>query len=229
MSNMMCPKCGKFQEKADICVSCGIAIAKFRSNQTKKIIPKKNTSSQGKGLNKVFLVVAVMIVFVGITNLPEIIRSGSSIVQYERPSILDKTRKGSGIKQVEFMTLFDANRPFKSLAKENYYTVVEGYINTCSICKRMEAGFPEFLKARKDVLIRRVHFPEGGMNFSFTGETQEEVEKEAQAINEKIKSYDFCGTPHVEIYGANKELIVADSCSRRPATEFLRKWMSAET
>lgn len=130
--------------------------------------------------------------------------NGSSTVNYSELPVLDKERRGKGIKQYDFMPLFDAQRPFSSLAKDGYYTVVEGYIDTCSICKRLEAGFPSFLKARKDVLIRRVHFPEDGMNFSFTGTTQAEVDAQAEDYNQRIKSYDFCGTPHVEIYNSKK-------------------------
>ena len=33
-TNMICPKCGKFQEKADICIACGIVIAKVINEQT---------------------------------------------------------------------------------------------------------------------------------------------------------------------------------------------------
>ena len=33
-TNMICPKCGQFQEKADICKACGIIIAKVRGEQT---------------------------------------------------------------------------------------------------------------------------------------------------------------------------------------------------
>jgi len=39
MANMMCPKCGKFQEKAETCNSCGIVIAKFK--------PETDTQSSG--------------------------------------------------------------------------------------------------------------------------------------------------------------------------------------
>ncbi len=33
-ANMICPKCGQFQEKADTCNACGIVIAKVRGEQT---------------------------------------------------------------------------------------------------------------------------------------------------------------------------------------------------
>ena len=44
MANMLCPKCGKFQEKAEICSSCGIVVAKYKaeSNQQNTPAPKAN-------------------------------------------------------------------------------------------------------------------------------------------------------------------------------------------
>ena len=180
-------------------------------------------------MNKILLIIAVIIVFAVMRNSQDTTEDERSVVKYKHPAVLEKARKGNGIKQYEFMPLFDANKPFSSLAKENYYTVVEGYIDSCSICKRMEAEFPSFLNQRKDVLIRRVHFPEGGINLSFSGEDQAAIEKQAEEFNSRIKSYDFCGTPHIEIYDANKQLVVADSCTRKPGTDFLRKWMSAES
>ncbi len=229
MSNMLCPKCGKFQEKADICDACGIAVAKFNAKSIQQSLKVRNTSKQNNSTSKVPIFMGAVIVIAVIFNLSANISSGSSTAKYTDLPVLDKERSGKGIKQYEFMSLFDANKPFSSLAKEEYYTVVEGYLDTCSICRRLEADFPVFLKARKDVHVRRVHFPEGGMHFSFTGTTQVEVDAQAEEYNQRIKSYDFCGTPHIEIYNSKKELIIADSCAKRPATDFLRKWMSAET
>ncbi len=228
MSNMLCPKCGKFQEKADICDSCGIAVAKFNLKSTEQPIRVHKAAKQNNGVNMLQVFFGIAFIIGVIIYFPEILSGGSPGVAYKDLPTLEKTRKGKGVKEYEFMPLFDANKPFSSLAKENYYTVVEGYTNTCSICKRMEARFPAFLKARKDVLIRRVHFPEGGMKFSFNGGSRAEVEKQAEELNQRIKSYDFCGTPHIQIYDANKQLIVSDTCRKRAGTDFLRKWMSAE-
>ncbi len=180
-------------------------------------------------MNKILLLVAIAVVIGIMLNSPGTLTGGLSAVNYERPLVLEKTREGNGIKKVEFMPMFESNKPFSSLAKENYYTVIEGYLDSCSICKRLEAEFPDFLKQRGDVVIRRVHFPEGGINLSFTGEDQAAIKKQAEEFSTRIKSYDFCGTPHIEIYDANQQLIVADTCKTKPATDFLRKWMSAES
>ena len=34
--NMLCPKCGEFQPKAEICIECGVVIAKVKSKDTGK-------------------------------------------------------------------------------------------------------------------------------------------------------------------------------------------------
>lgn len=42
MANMLCPKCGLFQEKADICNSCGVIIAKLTRQQRPVASEKKH-------------------------------------------------------------------------------------------------------------------------------------------------------------------------------------------
>lgn len=132
-------------------------------------------------------------------------------------------RNGSGISRVEFMSLFNDKKAFSQLTNENYYTVVEVYLDTCPICKRLETGYDSFLKKRKDVLIKKVHFPESGINFTISSQ------QEADDLQARIKSYSVCGTPHVEIYGPDKNLISADNCGSKQGTNFLRHWISAET
>ncbi len=154
-------------------------------------------------------------------------------------------RSGSGIRKYEFSNLFERDKAFSSLAKEGYYTVIEGYINTCSICKALEADFPAFLNKRKDVLIRRVHFPEGGSSVSFSGDSQEEINEQIAEYHERLGRYNFnhvkktdagyqlsvCGTPHIEVYGPDRQLIATDTCGERnlkSGLKFLRNWIKAE-
>lgn len=132
-------------------------------------------------------------------------------------------RNNNGISKVEFMSLFKDKKPFSQLSSDNYYTVIEVYLDSCSICKRLETGYDSFLKKRKDVLIKKVHFPEAGVNFTVSSQ------QEADDIQARMESYQVCGTPHVEIYGPDKNLISADNCGSKQGTNFLRHWMSAET
>ena len=39
MANMLCPKCGKFQEKAEVCSSCGIIVAKYNTESSQQNVP----------------------------------------------------------------------------------------------------------------------------------------------------------------------------------------------
>jgi len=174
-------------------------------------------------MGKILLIAIALIVIIAINKQGAF--SGSS---YERPIVLDQQRPGRGTKTVEFNALFEADKPLSSLAKQNYYTVVEGYLDSCAICKRLEADFPAFLKQRKDVVIRRVHFPEGGMNVSFSGDNQASVEQQVESYNQRIKSYNFCSTPHIEIYDPAGQVIVADNCTKKPATAFLQQWIAQE-
>jgi len=151
--------------------------------------------------------------------------SASSIPIPEQTAV---ERKGTGIKTYEFKNLLEQNRPLSKLAKQKYFTVVEVYLDSCLICKKLETGFKPFLAKRKDVLIRKVHVPEN-MNLSFTANSQEELNKLIEEMNAREKSYQICGTPHIEVYNQNKQLIVADNCSSKKATSFLKKWIKKET
>ena len=42
MANMLCPKCGLFQEKAEICSACGVIIAKLTRQQRPVISDTKH-------------------------------------------------------------------------------------------------------------------------------------------------------------------------------------------
>lgn len=154
-------------------------------------------------------------------------------------------RSGSGIRKYEFTELFDQNRLFSSLAKEDYYTVIEGYIDTCPICKRLESEFPAFLNQRKDVLIRKVHFPEDAVNVSIKGNSQEEMLQQIADYHERLGRYNFnhvvktdteyrlsvCGTPHIEIYGPDRQLIATDKCGEKnlkTGLVFLKNWIKSE-
>jgi hypothetical protein len=171
-------------------------------------------------IKSILIVIAVIVIM----NF----RDAFSFTSFEAPQVIQVSRQGSGIRKHEFQQLFDANRPFSSLAKEGRYTVVEGYLDSCSICKRIEAGFPEFLQKRQDVVIQRVHFPEQGMQVSFSGSDQEGMQRMADEYNRRIKSYNFCSTPHIEIYDENRRLLVADHCTKKSATSYLERWMASE-
>lgn len=128
-------------------------------------------------------------------------------------------RSGKAIVTHDFAPLFDAGAPLSSLAGEGVYTVVEVYINTCSICKQVERELPPFLAARNDVVVKRVHFPENGMSWPVS---------EALTMEKRMNGYNICGTPHVEIYGPDGKAVAQDDCGHKDALHFLREWMASE-
>ena len=144
--------------------------------------------------------------------------------------LADVTRSsGAANRKIEFKDLFERKRSFASLAKKRYYTIVEVYLDTCSRCRQLEAGLKPLMAKRKDAYLRRVHFPEGGMQFSFSGNSQQEVQAQVAQTNSLMQSYDVCGTPHVLVIGPDKNVLAADSCTSRHGTRFLQSWINAET
>ncbi len=143
------------------------------------------------------------------------------------------------IKKYEYLDLFEKSKPTSKLAVKDHYTVVEGYTNTCTICKKLETRFTPFLSKRKDVVIRRLHFPESGVGFSFNS-PEEQIEHFERmsiynfnhvVIDDNNVSFSNCGTPHIEIYGPDKNLIATDKCGEKnlkTGLAFLNNWLEAE-
>ena len=103
-------------------------------------------------------------------------------------------------------------------------------MGTCSFCRRLESGFKAFISKRKDTYIRRVHFPEDGIQFSFSGNSQEEIQRQADEANAMMQSYNMCGTPHVLVFGPDRQVIAEDSCGEKnKGTRMLQGWINAET
>jgi len=166
------------------------------------------------------------------------VAAGTDIGEYFKPPqpvqppVLAGVQRAAGAnasKTVEFKTLLDRKQTLDRLAKQGYYTVVEVYLDSCPLCRRLESGFKPFLAKRQDVYIRRVHFSAGGLQFSFDGSTQAEVQAQVTAANNLMQSYSLCGTPHVLVFGPDKKALAADSCSSRDGTRFLQSWINTET
>ena len=151
-------------------------------------------------------------------------RSAAYSMPLPEPTAVERT--SSGIKKYELNNMVNNARPLSTLASNKYYTVVEVYLDTCAICKRLESGFKPFLAVRKDVLIKKVNAT-GGADISIQASSQEEADQKAAAINKILSS--ICGTPHVEVYAPGKQLVAADQCGDKTGTQFLRRWISQET
>jgi thiol:disulfide interchange protein len=138
-------------------------------------------------------------------------------------------RTSAGLpRKAEFEKLFDDGTPLSSFARPGEYTVVEVYLDVCAYCREFEKGFDTFNDRRADVSFVRVHHP-GRMNMRFDGTSAEEVRQKIEAANAKMKSYGFCGTPHVEVYRPDGKVLAKDSCGSRAGTVFMWDWITEET
>jgi hypothetical protein len=182
-----------------------------------------------------------LLIIIAIVSGAFLLKTTGSGANFTTPLAAAGNREGNikGIKTYEFVDLFEKGKPTSKLAVKDHYTIVEGYINTCSICKRLEAKLPPLLDKRKDVVIRKIHFSESGSSFSFKSA------EEQRDFFERMSIYNFnhvvitddsaslgnCGTPHVEIYGPDKKLIASDICGEKNTKEgfaFINNWLKAE-
>ena len=184
--------------------------------------------------NFLFIIVAIV---TGVFLL-DIIGSGAG---FTIPPVAVGSREGNikKIKKYEYLDLFEKAKPTSKLAVKDHYTVIELYIDTCSICKKLESKFTPFLSKRKDVVIRRIHFPESGASFRFNSQEDQIEHFERMSIynfnhvviNEDSANVGTCGTPHIEIYGPDKQLIASDECGEKnikSGLAFINNWIKAE-
>jgi hypothetical protein len=182
--------------------------------------------------------IIIVIVFVTGAFLLKTTGSGAN---FTIPPAAVGNREGNikKIKTYEYLDMFEKAKPTSKLAVKDHYTVIEGYNDTCSICKRLEAKFPAFLEKRKDVVIRKIHFPESGASFRFNSAEEQREHFERMRIynfnhvvlTEDSASVSNCGTPHVEIYGPDKKLIATDECggkNLRTGIAFINNWIDVE-
>ena len=166
--------------------------------------------------------------------------------RFEPPRVVEPAREITQVRRLEFDKLLAEQTRFEDLAHAGYYTIIEGYTDSCGACRALEKQLPQLLSARGDVLLRRVRFSEhGGRQFQAGNEASLRAQMEAYA--EELASYrsfnvetgedgpriGTCGTPHVEIYGPDGRLLVGDSCDdqrvRKAGLGFLRRWLVAPT
>ena len=170
---------------------------------------------------------------------------GGASSTFEHPLPLAVERSGPGVKKYEFERLLSEHTRFEDLAAAGYYTVVEGYTDSCSVCRALERELPDLITARQDVVLRRVRFSERGGK-QFKGATEADIRAEMAAYAAQLKQYrsfnivdtsdgfgiGTCGTPHVEIYRPDGTLLASDSCDdtsvRKTGLGFLRDWIVAE-
>ena len=233
-----CPKCAYTRKAAEIaspgtCPSCGLVFEKYDAAMAQAQSLRQSARSVtrgdgGPGIGRTILGIAVTAVAAAAYyGVPALFTSTSAppraAVQLAGSGAI---ARGSRIE--EFETLFNGGAPLRSLASNGEYTVVEVYLDTCGYCRQLEAALVPFMRKRADVGLVRVHHP-GSLNIQIQGNSQEDMQRQADQMNARIKSYDICGTPHVEVYGPDRKLIAADSCGTKNGTSFVWDWIGQET
>jgi thiol:disulfide interchange protein len=183
-------------------------------NLAKKITRRAKGEAMGKIVISVFIVVLSVW---GVQRWQH--KARHSMVSYSNSS--------DAVQFKEFSELFDNNIALANLAAPGKFTVVEVYLDQCAYCRDFEAGFSKFQGTHNDIIFVRVHHP-GHMHFKIAGNTPEEQQKFANDLNAKIKSYEFCGTPHIEVYGPDQQPVAQDRCGKRAGTRHMWEWMGKE-
>lgn len=229
-----CPKCGYTRKAADTappgtCPSCGLIFEKYDAAMAQAVTHRQEIrpverAEEGTGAGKmiVYLLLAATVA-AGIFYFKSKPRSPGTAVQLANAGVISQ-----GTRIEEFEPLFNSNFALSKLARAGEYTVVEVYLDTCPYCRKLEAALVPFMDRRKDVGLVRVHHP-GALNIQIQGNSQEEVQRQAAEMNARIKAYEICGTPHVEIYGPDRNLIASDNCAKKTGTSFVWNWIAQET
>jgi hypothetical protein len=142
--------------------------------------------------------------------------------------VANANTEASAPRMREFAALFEGGTRLSNFARPGEYTVVEVYLDTCVYCREFEAAFGPFNERRGDVNLVRVHHS-GHMNVQVHGASLEEVHQQVDAFNKKMADYGLCGTPHVEVFGPDRNLLARDTCGSRAGTVFMWDWITQET
>lgn len=132
------------------------------------------------------------------------------------------------VRNREFEALFESDIPLARLSRPLQYTVVEVFINDRAYCSQFEEAFDAFNRHRTDVSLFRVHHP-GTIEMGVTGQSDHDRRQQLATLNARMDSYDVCATPHIEVYGPDRELLAKDTCGARDGTAFAWQWIKLET
>lgn len=230
----ICPKCSHVRqdtETADpgVCPACGLIFARYTEaterGATRRATAKAEPQSQGSG--RALKIILLLVVLAGAAwayRAAHRQAHGGTFATVALPA----ARQAGRVEQREFTELFNAGTPFSALAEDGHYTVVEVYLDECAYCRELEAALDPFREKRQDVALVRVHHP-GRMSMNVHGSSREEVQRQADLLNTKMKSYSLCGSPHVEVYGPDRKLLAADGCAEHTGTAMLWNWIGTET
>jgi hypothetical protein len=230
----ICPKCSHaFQtdsaDPPDACPACGVIFSKYLDTTINRDKAALNARFQPKHRDKLGLRILQLILFVLAVTAVSFVYKSSRHHDNFKPSVVPVVGNATNsADQREFADLFNSDTSFASLATRGQYTVVEVYLDQCAYCRELEAALEPFQEKRGDIHLVRVHHP-GTMGNSIHASSREEMEAQVKLMNARMTSYQLCGSPHVEVYDADKKPLGVDTCQDRAGTEFLWKWISTET
>jgi len=148
------------------------------------------------------------------------------LVAFSKPPLAEK-RQGSAIELYEIGDLLDAHQKLSDLAEKNHYTIVEIYTIHCGTCARLDKSFKAFLDQRKDVVVKKVKAFSGYIQFpTSNGLTMSQWNRRQDQIRD---TYNFYGTPHIEIYGPYGRVIAVDKNKNKTGLNFLYSWLKDES
>jgi hypothetical protein len=76
----------------------------------------------------------------------------------------------------------------------------------------LASNFDQFPDSRRDVVIRRIHFPKRGMSLSGEDDFRRLGEYRSNNVNLQKGTLISCDTPHVEIYAPDQKILSTDAC-----------------
>lgn len=229
----ICPKCSHVRqdtETADpgVCPACGLIFARY-AEAAERNASRRATVAPAPRKQGPARAVAIALLLVALTGALYWYRAhrhphGATF----ETVVLPVAGFAGRTEQREFTELFDKGTPFAALAGDGHYTVIEVYLDECAYCRELEAALGTFQVKRQDVALVRVHHP-GLMNTSVHGSSREDMQRQIDELNTKMKSYSLCGSPHVEVFGPDRKPLAVDGCGERPGTALLWNWIGSET
>jgi len=233
----ICPKCNHAYQADDTitstsCPACGVIYAKYDAATAKSANDTLNMRARriaparpNRFLIKIILFAALIGGASVLYRMQHPINKNTPTGSTTLPLLANVNSKSD---QIEFTDLFDSGASFSSLAVHGQYTVIEVYLDQCSYCRELEKAIIPLRAKRGDIGFIRVHHP-GAMHNNVQGSSREDLEAKINALNLRMASYQLCGSPHVELYGPDKEAIAVDTCKTRLGTTFLWDWITTET
>lgn len=238
-----CPKCAHVRTANETnnpgtCPACGLIFAKYlevKAQQEAALDGRAGSqrdvdSRRSSRAGRKFLMLLVLFTF-AVTALffyqGKLQRERRAKTFRPAPIAIDGSSKAE-IMRREFTEMFESDTALDTLAIEGRFTIVEVYLDDCAYCRELEAALGPLGEKRPDIVVARIHHS-GRTHMDVTGATKEEVMKKVERLNARMNSYGLCGTPHVEVYGPDRQPLGKDRCGDRAGTAFLWSWIATET